>query len=757
MKGCAVQTEKVISHVLEIIYLMTGEEYMIVKKPPMNKCFPQVSEDLCQRRNSLLEIPADSPVHVRRRKGCDPASWVTYGMPGEEEKAFLDSSFQPPPGGAHVQIKCDDVAMYLTVEEWEYLEHHKEEYDIMIGKNQPSPDRPNGKNLQAGHLFQLDSEQRDFNHHGTMEETNTMNWNSENRFTAPTVSCTRACKTITSSKRESSDKLFLQENEATETWGSTHRDVSPLQNNLTLNHEPLSGTFLETEIKEEQTNFESVLDNCEDTAIRINNSDQVDSTSLDSTQNLFSGILKSKRECLLDGHQIKTASFTDTSVESDNTLHFITQPLSEEPQHIPRLDNHQIKMAELIDSVLLDSHTLDNAQSPFGDVLLRKHIRKAQTNKRCSTVGQETKTLEASDFSLENEHTLGITKMFKYIPHVSHSKTELIKQECSTEGHQTKTVDTTDCPLENNNTESIANIFQNTFENAHIQQKRTYQACSLDETKKVGINESLMEENDVLYQLSNSFSDGPQRTCTNTKLTHQQHATHGHQYKAMDDNQDSAVVNSHILGHDRTQLKSNDERKLTYQECLMLSQQTRIEEVLHSTPVNRSSMSIDWQPSNKPSTHLDHHYYIKEPAHHSKNITWQSTGRVQPSSKPLKMISCSDCGKMFSCNSYLSRHKRLHTGEKPFTCSECGKSFSWMSSLVTHRRTHFGEKPFSCKQCGKRFSDYSGIIKHRRSHTGEKPYTCLICGEHFAQTYQLVKHQAVHLVEDFAEKSLKSQ
>ncbi|XP_040179340.1 zinc finger protein 184-like isoform X2 [Rana temporaria] len=728
MKGCTMQTEKVISHILEIIYLMTGEEYMIVKKPSPYKCFSQVSEDLCQTKNSVLEIPADSAVHVRRN-GCNPASRATHGMPGETQIEPLHSAFPPHPGGAHVQIKCDDVAMYLSMEEWEYLEHRKEEYEVMIGKNQPSPDGPNGQCLQADYHSQLDSEQRDCNSNDTMEEAKTIDWNSENRFTAPKVPCFGASKTTSSPKRESVDKFYGPKNMPVKTWDCTQsREFSALQNNKTLNHELLSNTFLGTEIKDEKSQFD-----CEDTTIKINNSDQVDNQSLDGVQNLFSGILQktrnhnawSNQERLLDGHQM----------ESNYNLDFIPQSFLEKFQHMPILDGHQSKMAEFTVPALLDSHTLDHVQSHFGDVLQRKHITKGPSNERCSVVGQEIKNQEVS--CLQNDRSLRVTNIFKDIP--QKTKTELKRLN----GHQTKTVNPKECPLENNDTKNLSNIFQNVFENAHIRRKPTYQ----DERKKVEISGPLVEGSGALYQLANSISDGLQRTCIKTELIHQEHATNGPQQETMDTT-DSAVVGRHIFGCDTNPLQCHGKRDLTYQECSMRSQQTKTVEFHRSTLETNSSLSIDFQPS----TNLDHRYLIKEPVQHGKNGTWQ-TGKVQPSGKKLKMVSCSDCGKMFSCNSYLSRHQRLHTGEKPFTCSECGKSFSWMSSLVTHKRTHLGEKPFTCKQCGKRFSDYSGIIKHRRSHTGEKPYSCLVCGARFAQTYQLVKHQAVHLVEDVAKKT----
>ncbi|KAM4032489.1 uncharacterized protein ACNLHF_019710 [Anomaloglossus baeobatrachus] len=107
---------------LEILFRLTGEDYTVVKKTSSERCQAPMSEGWERPLSPTTEPPPHPTIHedINDQKILELTYKMIELLTGE------------------VPIRCQDVTVYFSVEEWEYLEGHKDLYkDVMMEVPQP--------------------------------------------------------------------------------------------------------------------------------------------------------------------------------------------------------------------------------------------------------------------------------------------------------------------------------------------------------------------------------------------------------------------------------------------------------------------------------------------------------------------------------------------------------------------------------------------------------------------------------------------
>ncbi|XP_056393070.1 oocyte zinc finger protein XlCOF7.1-like [Hyla sarda] len=109
-------TKRILHFTLEILHLLTGEDYTIVKKTWGECVAPRShlheSGGQSRAQGPIMEPPPLSLIH--EEKILELTHMITELLNGE------------------VPIRCQDVAVYFSMEEWEYVEGHKDLYQDIV-------------------------------------------------------------------------------------------------------------------------------------------------------------------------------------------------------------------------------------------------------------------------------------------------------------------------------------------------------------------------------------------------------------------------------------------------------------------------------------------------------------------------------------------------------------------------------------------------------------------------------------------------
>ncbi|XP_077111058.1 gastrula zinc finger protein XlCGF66.1-like [Ranitomeya variabilis] len=119
--------ERILHLTLEILFRLTGEDYTVVKKTSSDRCQDPVSEGWGRPLSPITGAPPHPLIHedINDQKILELIYKLIELLTGE------------------VPIRCQDVAVYFSMEEWEYLEGHRDLYkNVIMEVPQPltSPD-----------------------------------------------------------------------------------------------------------------------------------------------------------------------------------------------------------------------------------------------------------------------------------------------------------------------------------------------------------------------------------------------------------------------------------------------------------------------------------------------------------------------------------------------------------------------------------------------------------------------------------------
>ncbi|XP_077136679.1 uncharacterized protein LOC143793522 isoform X1 [Ranitomeya variabilis] len=705
-------TRRLFHLALEIVSLLSGEDYTIVRKTPGDGVTPiiHLQESGGRSPGPITEPPPHSLLHERNKKILELSNKMIELLSGE------------------VPIRCQDVAVYLSMEECEYLEGHQDRYqDVMMEELRPLTPRDAGRTrslqlIQCSSLLLLNNPPR-------MDEDRDETTRRLFHLALEIISLLSG-EDYTIVRKTPGDGvtpiIHLQESGGRSPGPITAPPPHSLLHERNKKILELSNKMIELLSGE-------VPIRCQDVAVYLSMEEW---EYLEGHQDRYQDVMMEEHRPLtprenhnknLEGNFIFLLNY-----KKDED---IKQHSSEENLVTPDVNS---KLHSADRTYYLPNHeNLSNDQSESDDALKTGH--KGGKRFQCGQCGKHFTTsssLHAHRRIHTGEKPYSCSECWKCFT----DKSSLVVHERFHKGEK---------PFSCSFCEKSFIDKSTLVRHRRIHTGEKPYSCS--ECGKCFRDKSSLVVHERFHKGEKPYSCslcGKSFIDKSGLVRHQKIHTGEKPYSCSECGQ-CFRQQSHFVKHQRTHMKKRPFSSSLFGKCFTDTLSLDGHEKSHRGEKAFSSLLHEncSKHESNPFRHLQSHTGDKKyPCSECGKCFTHESGQAkhQKNHTRKKPYSCSECGKSFTGKSHLITHLRIHTGEKPFLCSECGKCFSYQSVYVQHQKIHTGEKPYSCSECGKCFAHKSGLVKHQRSHTGEKPYSCLECGKYFSEQSNLTRHQRIH-------------